>query len=257
MERVAFLIEATNVRIPCMLNPASFELQRSVGVNRTSGGQLVDTDLTDDPVLYSGRGSTSFTLDLLFDVTLTGAPTPREDVRELTAPFWQLAEYRSERHRYDELPQVRFIWGKAWNIPCVIAAVAERYERFTANGVPQRSWLRMSLLRVGEAVLAPPATPFGLDDLPESITPPSAAVAADAGWESHEVLGGGADSERLDQLASHYYGDPSLWRLIARANNLDDPAQVPPGALLQIPPLTVIQEAIMQAATGEDGASTP
>ena len=243
MERVAFLIEATNERIPCMLNPESFEIQRSVGVSRTGDGQLVDTDLTDDPVLFSGRGSTTFTLDLLFDVTLTDASFQSSDVRELTAPLWQLAEYRSERHRYDELPQVRFIWGKAWNIPCVIAAIAERYERFTAGGAPQRSWLRMSLLRVGEATIPPPPA-FTLTDLPETVPAAPAAGTADSGWETHEVLGGGAGGERLDQLAARHYGDPSLWRLIARANDIDDPAALPAGAVLQIPPLSVLTDSL-------------
>jgi hypothetical protein len=242
MERVAFLIDESNVRLPCLLNPESFTIQRAVGVSRFSVGQLHGDDLADDPILYSGRGSTSFTLDLLFDVALAGSSIQSADVRDLTAPLWQLAEYHSTNRQIDTPPQVRFIWGKAWNIPCVVAAISERYERFTNSGVPQRSWLRMSLLRVGERIQPATTTPAALADIPERLDATSAGVAGEEpGWETHTLLGGGAGGERLDQLASHYYGDPALWRLLARANNVDDPAQLPTGTLLQVPPRSVVK----------------
>jgi hypothetical protein len=136
---------------------------------------------------------------------------------------------------------VRFIWGKAWNIPCVVAAISERYERFTDGGIPQRSWLRISLLRVGERIQPTVTKPVALTDIPERLDATPGAAAEEPGWESHALLGGGANGERLDQLASHYYGDPALWRLLARANNVDDPAQLSTGTLLQVPPRSLIK----------------
>jgi hypothetical protein len=55
----------------------------------------------------------------------------------------------------------------------------------------------------------------------------------------HQVIGGGSDApgsgERLEDIAFLYYGDPSVWRLIAEANDIDDPSSVPPGTALRIP----------------------
>ena len=42
-------------------------------------------------------------------------------------------------------------------------------------------------------------------------------------------MGDGSSSERLDQLAAQQYDNPSLWRLLAVANNIDNPAQIPAG----------------------------
>lgn len=51
----------------------------------------------------------------------------------------------------------------------------------------------------------------------------------------HTVL---AEQEnRLDIIANIHYSDPSLYWVIALANNLIDPFVVQPGSILRIPPL--------------------
>jgi len=48
----------------------------------------------------------------------------------------------------------------------------------------------------------------------------------------YEVSG----QERLDEIAYRFYGDPSMWRLIARANKIADPLNLQAGQVLWIPP---------------------
>jgi nucleoid-associated protein YgaU len=44
------------------------------------------------------------------------------------------------------------------------------------------------------------------------------------------------EGDRLDALASQYYGDPTFWFVIARSNNLGKGSMtVPPGMILRIP----------------------
>lgn len=238
MERVAFLIEETHTRIACMLNPERFEMQRTSGVTRTSAGLLKDSDLSDDPLIFSGRGSTTMTLQLLFDVSLGGSSIFSEDVRDLTEPLWELAEYKTRHRSLQELPVVRFIWGKAWNIPVVVSSVSERYERFTGTGLPQRSWLALSLMRVSAIVRT--------GDVKRSFAPEQFPTRAQIGrsgpnWKAHEQIGDAISGERLDQLANRYYGRPEMWRLLAIANGIQDPAQVTAGSILQVPPLDVFR----------------
>jgi len=246
MERVAFLIERTGQRIECLLNPETFTITRLAGVrpHRSLSGVLTGTALADDPLLATGGGTTEFELELLFDVSKLSAPAANASVQTLTKPLWDMAE-NSEVHNdgYGAPPLVRFVWGKSWNIPAVVVAVAERFEHFTTAGVPQRSWIKLRLLRC--AVRGVAAERHSATDLHESLINPAESfldVEPDD-IRVHEVQGdpidddGANSSERIDQLAHRYYGDASLWRALAAFNNVDDPARLAVGTGLMVPPL--------------------
>ncbi len=233
MERVAFLLEDSNERLVCLLNPESLEIRRAAGVRTRSsvGGQLTGVGLADDPLLYTGGGRTELELELLFDVALAGSTVTTDDVRTLTAPFWNLSENRQNNGGYGRLPLVRFIWGKHWNIPGVVVSVAERMEQFTAAGAPQRSWLRMRLLRVQDPAVQTPPTPSPADLAAPALDTLESELEGQA-VRYHEILEG----ERLDDVATQLYGVPAYWRLIAEFNNIADPFELPAGMILVIPP---------------------
>lgn len=263
MEHVAFLIEESGERIRCMLNPDSIVMRRLAGLRlrRSAGGLATGAALTDNPLLRTGGGVTELNLDLLFDVSLSGSSIVSEDVRDLTAPIWALAENAPAERGYGSPPVVRFVWGKTWNIGGAVKSVAERLERFTPEGVPRRSWMRLRMLRVNaphrprdpdagtpaaasaERLLDPAAWP-DLGDRDRALDIASRAL-------SHETLGAGSDedgqgpptADRLDSLSDRYYGSPSLWRVIARFNDIANPLSLAPGSLLKIPTLDSLQEA--------------
>ncbi len=253
MERVAFLIEHTGERIGCLLNPESFVMRRAAGVRarQASGGSLTGTRLTDDPLLFTGGGETEMILDLFFDVSLADAERATENVRDLTRPLWKLAENIAGRDDYGQITPVRFVWGKAWNVLGVVTAVAERFEQFTAQGTPQRSWLRMRLVRITE----PPAPVF-----PTRQPEPDAAFLDDGGaspfvgdfptggegYGTYTVLGGGEDAtdrptERPDEIAASFYGPDTNWKLLYALNDIADPLHVRAGTVLRIPPLSFLE----------------
>lgn len=257
MERVAFLIEQTNQRIGCLLNPESIVRRRAAGLRprRSVSGLLTGRGLSDDQLIYTGGGTTELNLDLLFDVSVSGSTITTEDVRDLTAPLWALAENVPVDDGYGKPPMARFIWGKSWNIPGIIAEVAERLEYFTPEGIPRRSWLRMRMLRVAESLSQPhavrvstpaPATaPVSKSSAGAPATPtargaaPTARSAATVGEERvYEVVGEpgeGGSSEPLYNIAPRYGLSPSWWKIIAEHNGIDDPLRIKPGTQLQIP----------------------
>jgi len=250
MERVTFLLEKTGERIPCLLNPASVVVKRLAGVQprQSDSGPLTGAALKDDPLLYTGGGATEILLDLLFDVTLAGSSLNSEDVRDLTRPLTALAEGDEGADGYGQVPLVRFVWGKAWNVLGVVAAVAERLEYFTPNGAPQRSWLRMRLLRTGESGSDDVQT-LGSDLSPEDL-PDEVDVSPDE-LRFYQTKGAGAgegdeeessSAERLDEIAAPHYGKPAWWRLVAAFNKIDDPWKVPSGQVLMIPPDSSVGE---------------
>ncbi len=243
MERVAFLIEHSGERIGCLLNPESLEFKRRAGIRhrKVQGNIVSGFDQDDDQLILTGGGITTFTLNLLFDVSLAGSSMRTRDVRDLTGKLWALTENtHRERIRYTP-PMCRFLWGKSWNIPAVVTAVAERLEYFDVNGLPGRSWLRMQLRKVSAPVVPTSSAAQRRFSEPVPVAPPSGEETEVA----HVLLGGneaGPDGERLDQLAERYYGDAGLWRLIAGYNGIDDPMHMAAGQVLRIPDLESLEE---------------
>ncbi len=253
MERVAFLVEDTNVQLRCMLNPENLVLKRHAGLTLSdySADGLSGTGNAGNALLFNGGGFTELDLDLLFDVTLSsGSSIISNDVRELTGPIWQLSENaRGDPSAGKRPPVTRFVWGKTWNIRGVVKSVAERLENFGPTGIPRRSWLRLKLLELPDD-----------GDRSKRQSLMSGAAASGAGHvrsRTHQAenpkntqnetilhrtaetgeADGAAVVERLDQLAERYYGNASLWRVIAAANTIEDPGALPPGVLIEIPPL--------------------
>jgi hypothetical protein len=245
MERAAFLLEQSGERLGCLLNPNQVLVRRTAGIRRQQSyqGPLIGRGLADDPLIYTGGGSTELLLNLLFDVSVAGSSIVTEDVRDLTGPICALAENAAAPDGYGEPPLIRFVWGKYWNVPGIIASVAERLEFFTEGGAPRRSWLSLRLLRVSEStprVASQPRLPARLS----TVEPVASASAEPAGARVHQVLGAGeqggtGSTERMDELAQRYCGDPEAWRWIAEYNNIDDPLHIPPGTLLRVPPSAI------------------
>lgn len=247
MDRVGFLVESSGVRLGCLLNPETFEISRVSGVRprQSAGGLLTGRGLRDDPLHFTGGGTTEVKMDLLFDVGLAGSSIQSQDVRDLTGPLWQLAENAVDDEGRGHLPLVRFVWGKAWNIPGVISAIGERFEDFSAEGIPRRSWVRVRFLRVDDIPTQPArvGAAGSMGALPPEGMPTANTVGADY-LPAHELVGGPAAAadtpgagDRLDTLAQRVYGDASLWRWLAVFNHIDDPLHIPAGQIVQIPPL--------------------
>jgi hypothetical protein len=175
-------------------------------------------------------------------VTLAGSSVTSEDVRDLTRPLWQLAENAHADEGYGRPSLLRVVWGKVLNLACVVASVAERLEHFTDNGAPRRSWLSLRLLRVEEDVAQQveatrvPSGGIDAEQVAASLPPES--------FDTQSVLSGGPEpgsGQRLDEIAWERYRDPSMWRLIASLNGIDDPMHLDTGTVLRLPPASALR----------------
>ncbi|MGG6295127.1 LysM peptidoglycan-binding domain-containing protein [Leptolyngbya sp. AN02str] len=233
MERVAFLLEQTGDRLGCLLNPESLVRRRVAGVHtrRSLDGVLTGSARADDTLLYTGGGTTDLMLNLVFDVAIAGSSITTEDVRDLTEPLWNLAENRTGLDGYGQPSVVRFVWGKSWNIPGVIAAISERLETFTQAGVPRRSWVRMRFLRIQESPQKASSEPSGDQS---AVYLRTVTNVSEQDTQVYEVVGPG---DRPDAIAFRFYDNPFLWRLICLYNQIDDPLHLQPGQLIRVPPM--------------------
>jgi hypothetical protein len=250
MERVALLVEDTQESVRCLLNPDSLVIRRWSGVRpRTfEGNRLAGSRHRDDPLLFVGGGWTEMDIDLLFDVELAGSNLETKDVRDLTGPLRRLAENPEEPQPGARPSVVRFLWGRAWNEPCIVLAIAERLERFTAEGVPRRSWVSLRMRRVVEFVEPQPSEP-GVpdsivwpkpgDEIPEELIQVRELPPRPETLEATPALEEEAEPQQFDRpdlLSVELYGTPFLWRLFAYFGPVDDPLRLPRDRALQAPP---------------------
>jgi len=210
----------TGASFPVMYNPVEFKLEQG-----NTFAEIGIPGLNAPPVQYLRGKARAVTMDLFFDTYETGT-----DVRTHTAPIVGLL---------DKLPQTQappvllFSMGR-FQFQCVLVDATQTFTMFLRDGTPVRSTLSVRLqeyvrvdMRVDRGVF------FGSPTVSSAVN----AVADTAssllsGTPSiHVTLRG----ETLSGLAAAYLGDAGRWRDIARANDMDDPFDLPPGTPLVIP----------------------
>ena len=89
---------------------------------------------------------------------------------------------------------------------------------FKADGTPVRAKMKVDLQECEDATAQPPQNPTSQGTY---------------GHKAHVVQPG----DNIDLLANKYYGNPKSWRLIADANDLDNPKDLRVGRVLEIVPV--------------------
>ncbi|MEV8565929.1 LysM peptidoglycan-binding domain-containing protein [Streptomyces sp. NPDC051322] len=113
-------------------------------------------------------------------------------------------------------PWVVFQWGafSTARFTAYVSSVDATYSLFSTTGVPIRATCQVHLHEI-------PSKTAGQN-------PTSGALTA---RRVHRVVAG----DSLQFLAWREYGDATVWRTIAEANDIDDPAQLSPGTELMLP----------------------
>ena len=204
-----------------LFNPESYSISKSVtwsAPQTSSGGGARTQSKVNAPVISFGGGdSRQLTLELFFDVTSpinrNGQQIKIKDVREETNKIVTLT--RIERD--EDQPRVCEIsWGQSpvgsdFPFIGVITSLTQKFTQFTSDGKPVRANLSVTF----KEFLDPK-----LDKLrtgPELTT---------------RVIRGG---DTLSSIAAEVYRNPKRWRIIAQANNIDDPRHLQVGRTFTIP----------------------
>lgn len=206
----------TSVQVKCLFNPKELSVEKS--------NQFAEVNIPglSSPVLQFVRGNArSVTMDLFFDTYEKG-----EDVRKHTdqitgwdagsmlsklSPKKGLMDIDSDLHAP---PVCIFIWGD-FMFQCIIERVSKRFTMFLPEGIPVRATLNVTLKEYRE-----------VDVQVKEITPQSADLTKK--W----IVTKG---DSLWSIAFKEYGSSEDWRLIANANNIDNPRILCPGQEIIIP----------------------
>lgn len=188
-----------------LFNPAEYSLEK--------GNQFASAPLPglSNPVLSFVNGDAdTLTMELFFDTyTNMGA----SDVRDETNKIAQLLDIDPVLHAP---PPVQFVWG-GLTFNAVIERLTQRFTMFREDGIPVRATLNVTFkeYRTIAQQLGPKP--------PES-----------SDWTKRRVL---AEQDRLCMIAAAEYDDPAVWRVIADANEIDNPRVLEPGREIRLPPL--------------------
>ena len=198
-----------------LFNPERYTLNKGVQIAEIAIPGL------DSPILQFVRGQNEkITMELFFDTTEFGMLDDVKDVRVETRKIYDLTKINSETHApprciltwKDKL----FSFGSNAQTKCVVESVTEEFNLFSSSGVPLRAKLNVTFREYKTIEEQLKETPRHSADR-----------------RKLRVLGRG---KTLSHLAWEEYNDPGEWRLIAEANNLDNPRIVAPGTKLEVPP---------------------
>ncbi len=235
--RITYEVDAKRVydgTIEVPFNPSSIKTSCSVGWTTIGFGATVQQQAY--AIQYTGKDATPATLS--FDLQLDSHEGPPRSgsgvdwggmisvpnptaMHMLTAPsgvsilptiseICLLQAINPELHRP---PLCEVWWGQVRLIEGPLTALTQDFTRFMSDGTPVRATL-------------------GLTFADASMTTTGELCSADVEKHYNVRLG-----DTLQAIAAKQYGDPTLWRVIAEANDIDDPRILPPGSVLTIPAL--------------------
>jgi len=194
-----------------LFNPNAYTITKSVTWSGSS-----DRTLNAPPLTFGGGGSRQLTLNLFYDVTESVNGKVVKDVREETNKMVALSRIQKG---LDRPPAVVVSWGAApptnsdFPFTGVVHQLTQAFKLFTSDGKPVRADLTVSFT--------------------EYLEPKKDLLQTDPEFTTRLVKRG----DTVSSIAAEAYQDPALWRIIAEANELDDPRQLQIGLRLAIPKL--------------------
>jgi nucleoid-associated protein YgaU len=190
-----------------LFNPNTYSISKSLTWNAE-----VSNNLNASTLGFGGSANRDLTLELFYDVT----ETPDSDVRVETNKVVALTRLKRDGR---EPPLVQITWGDdsqdLYNFPFigVVSQLTQRFTLFRADGKPVRATLNVTFKE------------FLNTEIDQHETDPE--------FTTRMVKRG----DSMSSIAAEVYRDPALWRVIAEANQLDDPRHLLVGLRLNIPKL--------------------
>ncbi|QWF77829.1 CIS tube protein [Amycolatopsis sp. CA-230715] len=200
----------TFLRVPFQFNPNQLTLTKRTEWRRNPARMAEETSVPE----FVGSAPRTLSVEIFLDGTDKHDDSVEQNVSKLLRACVPTPE--SRRKKRPASPWVKLVWGKAktFSFAGVVQSVSVTYSLFDVDGTPLRARCSLTIDEGGST------TP--------NQNPTSGALEARRG---HQVVAG----DTLPALAWQEYGDATAWRLIAEANEVEDPMRLRPGTELLIP----------------------
>ncbi|HQZ68272.1 MAG TPA: LysM peptidoglycan-binding domain-containing protein [Planctomycetaceae bacterium] len=190
--------------VPVRFNPSEYQLQK-----QNSYADINIPGLETPPIQFVRGDGEKLTTELLVDTSDTLEDVRKKYVNRIRG----LMNIQSELHAP---PIVRLVWDQQV-FRGVMDSLTITYVMFRPDGVPLRAKLAVSLKEYRPVEIQVREQPRLSPDFDKIYT----------------VLRG----DTLSSIAARVFRDATVWREIARANNIRDPRRLEPGRILTIPKL--------------------
>ena len=186
-----------------LFNPKEYVLEK-----KTPWTEVNVFGLDSPPVQFTMGNRERLSMELFFDTS-----EEKTDVREYTEKIKELMVVNAQEHRP---PLLRFSWG-ALSFDCVLEDLVQRFTLFSNDGTPLRAILKVVFKEYATAATQLSNTRRESADHTKRLTV--------------------REGEPLAAVSAREYNDPSKWRVIADANDIDDPENIAAGTIIALPPL--------------------
>lgn len=208
--KASFVVEKGSV-IHVQFNPENFKITRTANYSYTSQKENETSYIE-----FSGTVVPQLEISFFFDTSgineVSGTGSKIEsDVTVLTNEFADLIKLKPGLRRP---PIVEFIWGSTY-FSGFVKQVSTTYMMFNKDGMPIRAKVDAVMIGVSDSVTE--KIPLESPDRTKS-----------------RIV---SDESSIWGIAENEYDDISKWRIIAKANGIMDPFDIPNGTSLKVPAL--------------------
>jgi nucleoid-associated protein YgaU len=202
--------------VPFQFNPNKLALSKSTEWRRTPSRTAAESAMPE----FVGSGPRSLSVEVFLDATATHENTVDKKIEQLMVACVPTAS--SIGQRKPASPWVRFEWGseKSTEFDGVLTSFSVDYSLFDTGGKPLRATCALTMEEASTGTAGQNPTSGSRESR-----------------HTHRVVAG----DSLPQLAWREYGDATAWRVIAEANEIDDPMVLAPGTELLVP-ATLVSE---------------
>jgi hypothetical protein len=194
--------------IEACFNPTEYSIKKSNSFNEIKIPGL------GSPVIQFNNGETrTLSIELMLDTYYTDQAEKESVKQKYIDKLEKLLAVDSELHAP---PPCKVLWGKL-EFTGVLDSMDKKYVLFDSGGTPIRARVTLSFKEYISLTAQASGTPTNSPDRRKVFT----VKEGDSIW----------------QLSNRAYADPGLWRVIAEANNIDDPLELDFGKDLIIPVL--------------------
>jgi LysM repeat protein len=205
--------------IECYFNPTEYSISKS---NEWTYEKVTGTSLP--PATFSGGAPRQMELSLLLDQTLGVGKMSVQAATDALFKMMEVPAGSSGGGTTAVPPFITFQWGTVIPFKAVCTSLTVAYKLFQPTGEPIRAEVKMTLKQADKA------STKSSNGANKGQNP---TTRANAGFGVHTVR----DGDTLPSIAYQTYGDATRWRIIAEANDVDNPLHLRRGTPLSLPKL--------------------